>query len=86
MGNCLSKYPMKIEIGSFKEGRSKSTGLKAEAQARSLGYYFVNRTTILTPINDRFPAQAFDLEVSKFSGFSEPKTANKTIFRSMKRE
>ena len=76
MGNCLSKYPMKIEIGSFQlrnRKGSKSTGLKAEAQAQSLGFYLVNKTTILTPVNDRFPAQAFDLEVSKFRGFAEPK-------------
>ena len=71
MGNCLSKYPMKFEIGGFRErgrgGSSFQIGRKAEEKARSLGFYAVNRTTILTPVNDRFPAQASDLEVYKFS-------------------
>ena len=43
---CLSKYPLKLEI---------------------------NKTTILTPVNDRFPAHASNLKVFKFGGFSEPK-------------
>ena len=77
MGNCLSKYPMKLEIGGFRErgrgGSSFQIGHKAGEKARSLGFYAVNRTTILTPVNDRFPAQAFDLEVFKFRGFAEPK-------------
>ena len=72
MGNCLSKYPMKFEIEGFRErmrgGSSLQKGHKAEEKARALGFYRVNRTTILTPVNDRFPAQASDLEVFKFSG------------------
>ena len=61
---------MKFEIGVFeRRGRMKGcvyfqagydgTGVRA----RSLGLYSINRTTILTPVNDRFPAQAFDLKL-----------------------
>ena len=74
MGNCLSKYPLKLEIEGFQQrGSSFQKGHKAEEKARSLGFYVVNKTTILTPVNDRFPAQASNLKVFKFSGFSEPK-------------
>jgi len=68
---------MKFEIARFRERKIKSfnfqNGHNTEEKARSLGFYAVNRTTILTPVNDRFPAQAFDLEVFKFRGFAEPK-------------
>ena len=77
MGKCLSKYPMKFEVGGFRERKRKGSsfqiGHKAEEKARSLGFYVVNRTTILTLVNDRFPAQGFDLKVFKSSVFSEPK-------------
>ena len=77
MGNCLSKYPMKFEIESFRSRKRKSSsfqnGHNAEEKARSLGFYAINKKTILTPVNDRFPAQAFDLEVEKFNGFLESK-------------
>ena len=78
MGNCLSKYPMKFEIKSFRErgglGSSFQIGHDGTGvKARSLGFYGVNRTTILTPVNDRFLAQAFDLEVSKIKGITKPK-------------
>ena len=59
----------------FERGRRGSSfqrGHKARLKARSLGYYAVNKTTILTPVNDRFPVQAFGLEVSEFSGFAKP--------------
>ena len=60
---------MKFEVGSFRErkikGLSFQRGHKAEEKALSLGFYAVNRSTILTPISDKFPAQAFDLKVSK---------------------
>ena len=73
MGNCLSKYQLKLEIeGLQQRGRGGSTFQRGH-KARLLGYYAVNKTTILKPVNDRFPAQAFDLEVSKFSGFRELK-------------
>ena len=68
---------MKFEIDVLQErGRrcvSFQTGHGVEKKARSLGFYGVNRTTILTPVNDRFPAQAFDLEVSKIKGITKPK-------------
>ena len=77
MGNCLSKYPMKFEIESFRQrknrGSSFQSGHNTEEKARSLGFYAINKTTILTPVNDRFPAQAFDLEVEKFNCFVESK-------------
>ena len=51
---------MKFEIEGFRErkrgGSSLQKGHKAEEKARALGFYRVNRTTILTPVNDRFPA------------------------------
>ena len=73
MGNCLSKYPMKFEVEAFRQRKSRGSsfqsGHNAEEKARSLGFYAINKTTILTPVNDRFPAQAFDLKVEKFNGF-----------------
>ena len=73
----MSKYPMKYEIdvlqGRGRGGEYFQTGHGVEKKARSLGFYGVNRTTILTPVNDRFPAQAFDLEVSKIKGITRPK-------------
>ena len=77
MGNCLSKYPMKFEIAEFRDRKIKSfnfqNGHNTEEKARSLGVYAVNREFVLTPVNDRFPAQAFDLEVYKFQGFVDSK-------------
>ena len=74
MGNCLSKYPLKLEKEGFRRrGSSFQKGHKLEEKARSLGFYVVNKTTILTPVNDRFPAQAFNLKVFKLSAYSEPK-------------
>ena len=64
---------MKFEIEGFryrkKRGSSFQSGRNVEERARSLGFYAVNENTILTPVNDRFPAQAFDLKVYKFNGF-----------------
>ena len=66
---------MKFEVESFryrkKRGSSFQSGRNVEERARSLGFYAVNENTILTPVNDRFPAQAFDLKVYKFNGFVE---------------
>ena len=49
---------MKFEVGGFRERKRKGSsfqiGHKAEEKARSLGFYVVNRTTILTLVNDRF--------------------------------
>ena len=73
MGNCLSKYPIKFELEGFRERKRKSlsfqSGHNAEEKARSLGFRAINKNTVLTPVNDRFPAQAFNLEVLKFNGF-----------------
>ena len=77
MGNCLSKYPIKFELEGFRKRRCKGStfqkGRGAEEKARSLGFYNINKKTILTPVNDRFPAQAFDLMVFKINGFTESK-------------
>ena len=66
---------MKFEIEGFRNRRYKASsfqnGHNVEEKARSLGIYAINKKTILTPVNDRFPAQAFDLEVEKFNGFVE---------------
>ena len=76
MSNCLSKYPKEFEVGSFRErkrrGSSFQSGHKSGERARSLGFYTVKRNIVLTPVNDRFPAQAFDLKVYKFNGFVGP--------------
>ena len=75
MGNCLSKYPLKLEKEGFRRrGSSFQKGHKLEEKARSLGFYVVNKTTILTPVNDRFPAQASNLRVFKLSVFFRTKT------------
>ena len=68
---------MKFEVEAFRQRKSRGSsfqsGHNAEEKARSLGFYAVNENTILTPVNDRFPAQAFDLEVEKFNCFVESK-------------
>ncbi len=70
MGNCLSKYPVKVELDCFRGERKRKGSFflhKLEEKAlRSVGVHAVNEKTILTPVNDRFPAQACDLIVHKF--------------------
>ena len=74
MENCLSKYPLKFEIEGFRQrGSFFQEGHEAEEKSQSLGFYVVNRTTILS-VNDRFPAQASNLRVFKFSVFFRTKT------------
>ena len=68
---------MKLELECLHYEKSKGStfqkGRGAEEKARSLGFYTINKKTILTPVNDRFPAQAFDLMVFKINGFTESK-------------
>ena len=47
-----------------------SKGTQSRRKSSIFRFYAVIKTTILTPANDRFPAQASDLKLSKFSGFS----------------
>ena len=54
----------------WRKGSSLQTGLKTELIARSLGACLVRQNNILTPVNDRFPPQAFDLKVKKFVGIT----------------
>ena len=72
MGNCLSKYPKQFELFTVRERGRKGpsllkSGPRTEEKARSLGGCIARKNNILTPLNDRFPPQAFDLEVEKFA-------------------
>ena len=62
---------MKFEIEGFRERKRGGSSLQKGHKAED--FYRVNRTTILTPVNDRFPAQDFDLVVSKIKGITRPK-------------
>ena len=81
MGNCLSKYPQQMEIIGFRNRRKKGStiqnGPQAELKARSLGARIVRTNNILTPVNDRFPPQAFNLVFVKFEGI----TTTSPLFR-----
>ena len=75
---------MKLELEYLHYEKSKGStfqkGRDAEKKARSLGFYTINKKTILTPVNDRFPAQAFDLEVEKFNFFASSKNFQLKLF------
>ena len=67
MGNCLSKYPVTVDIGcSFGGLSSLQTGVAAEHRAYAIGAHAKHETRILTPVGDRFPLQACDLEIDSF--------------------
>ena len=82
----LSKHPILLGIEGVrnrrKRGSSLQTGYKAELKAHSLGARLVSRNIILTPASDRFPPQAFDLELDKFRGLMEtPTFRNLSVFK-----
>ena len=89
MGNSLSKHPILLGIEGVrnrrKRGSTLQTGYKTELKARSLGVRLVSRNIILTPASDRFPPQAFDLELDKFRGLISKETPafrNASVFGS----
>ena len=71
MGNCLSKSPNNIRIGKLmgRYSASRGTGPKAELRAGSIGLKIKNSLVILTPVEDRFPPQACQLEIDSCFGY-----------------
>ena len=79
MGNCISKiYFEKIfdEYIDLDKGGIRR-GVKAESYSRSVGCHAYEVNDILTPVSDRFPAQACELEVKRECGYKFKKRVPK---------
>ena len=62
-----------ILVGKHLNSSKRSGGHFEISEVAKISEKQWDKTTILTPVKDRFPAQPSNLKVFKFNGFSEPK-------------
>ena len=68
----FTKYRRDYQIGKLTNrkyrGNSVQTGVSAQLKAYARGYHIKQYREILTPLYDRFPPQACDLDIDSFNG------------------
>ena len=85
MGNSESKRHYRPIVDAVKTKGSKwsnfqqGQGQMSDIKARALGMHAEHRREILTPIEDRFPPQAYDLKIKSFSGVRKRGQALKIV-------
>ena len=84
MGNCISKFYFEKTFDEYIDLVDKGgirRGVKAEFYSRSVGCHAYEVNDILTPVSDRFPAQACELEVKREYGYKFKKRVSKKFMR-----